>query len=303
MLGRRPPHGDGDAGPDLGELRAEPLGEQRAPEIRRAPSSGSASARAKQLARRLLPAAAQHLLGAQEQHLDGRHHLEVLHQHLRQVRLAVARLADQRDDRRRGAAGRGARRLEQRPQEVVAAHQRRDAHPRGRPLGGLRRLLQPRRPRPSGHRLDGKVGQHLRAAGDSNTPGGIRLAGILLLLGEQRALVAAGAVGPRLDRDRRQIDERPLARPRATKISAALAAARVGLSPTSWPKARTYCAPAACASCAPTPDMASRTAATLLLLSKKTSATARRSRAGGRRLGGGLRLRAGSGSLLAPAAG
>ena len=62
-------------------------------------------------------------------------------------------------------------------------------------------------------------------------------------------------------------------------ISPAVAAARVGLSPTSCPKASTYCAPAVCASCAPTPLPASRIAATLLLLSKNSSATARRSRA------------------------
>ena len=71
-------------------------------------------------------------------------------------------------------------------------------------------------------------------------------------------------------------------------VSPALAAARVGLSPTSCPNASTYCTPAVCASCAPTAVPASRIAATLLLLSKNSSATTRRSRAAAAGLAAGF---------------
>ena len=84
---------------------AELLGQQRAPEIggRRV---GERQRALQELARRLLADAAQHLLGAHEQRLHARQHLEVLHQHLREVGLAVPRLAEQRGDGRRGVAGR-----------------------------------------------------------------------------------------------------------------------------------------------------------------------------------------------------
>ena len=70
--------------------------------------------------------------------------------------------------------------------------------------------------------------------------------------------------------------------------SPALAAARVGLSPTSCPNASTYCTPAVCASCAPAAVPASRIAPTLLLLSKNSSATTRRSRAAAAGLAAGF---------------
>ena len=207
---RRPRHRHRDARPHLrARLRAQLLRQQRAAEIR-GRLVGQRQRALQQLARRLLAHAAQHLLGADEDRLHARRHLEVLHQHLRQVALAVTGLAHQRRDRRPRAADRAARQIDERAQQLVAPDQRRDAHPRRRPLRRLRRLLQAHEPGPAGDLLAGRVGQHLDGRRRQQHAGRIGLARILLLLAEQRALVAARPVGARLHRNRRQIDQHRL---------------------------------------------------------------------------------------------
>ena len=138
-----------------------------------------------------------------------RQHLEVLHQHLREVRLAEARLAEQRGDGGPPLAGgeRG-RRPAASATSVVPPHQRRHAHARGGLLGRFLGLAPCRTtPGRPGNRLGRHVGQHLDGGGGQQHAGRIGLRRVLLLLREQRALVTAAAVGPRLDRHRRQIDE------------------------------------------------------------------------------------------------
>jgi hypothetical protein len=135
-------------------------------------TSGSPSARMK-ISRAVCPrAAAQHLLRADEDRLNLGQHLEVLHEHLREVRLAVARLADERrDGRRRGRRGRP-HGLDERAQQLVTAHERRDAHARRRLLRGLRRLLEEHDAGPVGTSSVGASGSTSTAAAESKTPGG-----------------------------------------------------------------------------------------------------------------------------------
>ncbi len=166
VLGRRPPHGDRHAGPDLlGRVGAE-----RAPRAARARNRPAPPRAARARARRSRASSAPSTppstsLARMNSSAKRRQHLDVLHEHLREVGLAVAGLAEERDDRGRRAAGGG-----RAPTRAACAADRRARRAARRPCAwscfsdDLRDLLEhastPGRP---GHRLDGEVGQHLDA--------------------------------------------------------------------------------------------------------------------------------------------